>query len=119
MALGVATAHLHQTDHQTQQQVLQRLVSAMAQSGDGAVQGAAAEGLGMLCSHLLQAGAVSARQVSTASCWAAGHTFTLRVPQQGHKPSQNTPGLPCCQSPLRRDCAPPIAGDQLLWQAKG
>ncbi len=66
MALGVASAHLHQTDHQTQQQVLQRLVNVMAESGDGAVQGAAAEGLGMLCSHLLQTGAMSGGQVSTA-----------------------------------------------------
>ena len=119
MALGVASAHLHQTDHQTQQQVLQRLMNVMADSGDGAVQGAAAEGLGMLCSHLLQTGATSASQASTACCWAAGHTITLRVPQQGRKPSQPAPVLPHCQSPLRRDRAAPVAGDQLLKQAAG
>ena len=119
MALGVASAHLHQTDHQTQQQVLQRLVNVMADSGDGAVQGAAAEGLGMLCSHLLQTGATATIQVRTACCWAAGHTIALRVPQQGHKPSQTAPVLPHYQSPSRRDCAPPVAGDQLLSQAAG
>ena len=64
----MASAHLHQTDHLTQQQVLQRLVDVMAEPQDGAVQGAAAEGLGMLCSHLLQTGAMSGGQVSTACC---------------------------------------------------